>query len=93
MSQPNAERPPSLDSAPDPQRRVYQFGPFLLDATERLLRRDGHPVALTPKAFDLLVYLLERPGHLAEKVRLVAREGRPHKLSPGFGSVKWHGWP
>ena len=41
---------------------IYQFGPFQLDPAERLLARDGRPVALTPKAFDLLVYLVERHG-------------------------------
>ena len=38
---------------------IYQFGPFRLDPAERLLLRDGQPVSLTPKAFDLLVYLVE----------------------------------
>ena len=47
--------------------RGYEFGPFRLDPAERLLLRDGQPVALTPKAFDLLVYLVERQGHLVER--------------------------
>lgn len=29
---------------------LYEFGPFRLDTTERLLLRDGKPVLLTPKA-------------------------------------------
>jgi DNA-binding winged helix-turn-helix (wHTH) protein len=40
--------------------RAYEFGPFRLDPAERQLLRGGQPVALTPKAFDLLVYLVER---------------------------------
>ncbi|HUG52043.1 MAG TPA: winged helix-turn-helix domain-containing protein, partial [Vicinamibacteria bacterium] len=51
---------------------VHEFGPFRLDAGERLLTREGQPVALTPKAFDLLVYLAERPGRLIEKQALIA---------------------
>jgi DNA-binding winged helix-turn-helix (wHTH) protein len=51
---------------------VHEFGPFGLDPRERLLTRDGQPVALTPKAFDLLVYLVERPGRLVEKQALMA---------------------
>ena len=51
---------------------IYQFGAFRLDPAERLLLRDGRAVALTPKAFDLLVYLLERHGRLAEKHTLMA---------------------
>jgi serine/threonine-protein kinase len=51
---------------------VYEFGPFRVDPAERLLLKDAEPVALTPKAFDLLVHLLERHGHLVEKQALMA---------------------
>jgi DNA-binding winged helix-turn-helix (wHTH) protein/Flp pilus assembly protein TadD len=47
--------------------RVYEFDGFRLDPAERLLVRDGQPVSLTPKAFDLLVHLVERHGRLVEK--------------------------
>jgi Tol biopolymer transport system component/DNA-binding winged helix-turn-helix (wHTH) protein len=52
--------------------RVYEFGSFRLDPVERLLLRDGDLVPLTPKAFDLLVYLVERHGHLVEKQALLS---------------------
>lgn len=45
----------------------YRFGSFRLDPQERLLHRDGEPVALTPKAFDTLVVLVERHGRLITK--------------------------
>jgi len=45
----------------------YEFGPFLLDAAERLLSRDGEVVPLSPKAFDLLLAMVERYGRLIEK--------------------------
>ena len=51
---------------------IYQFGPFRLDPAERLLLRDGQPVPITPKAFDLLVYLVEHHGRLVEKATLMA---------------------
>jgi DNA-binding winged helix-turn-helix (wHTH) protein/TolB-like protein/tetratricopeptide (TPR) repeat protein len=50
---------------------LYEFGAFQLDPPERLLRYDGQPVALTPKAFDLLLILVERSGHLIEKEELL----------------------
>jgi len=50
---------------------LYEFGPFQLDPPERLLLRDGQPVAMTPKAFDMLVVLVERCGHLVEKNELL----------------------
>lgn len=51
----------------------YEFGPFRLDAGERLLLRDGASVALTPKAFDLLLVLVEHQGHLLEKDELLKK--------------------
>ena len=51
---------------------VYEFGSFRLDPAERLLLREGQPVALTPKAFDLLVYLVEHHHRLAEKQALMS---------------------
>ena len=50
---------------------VYEFGRFRLDSAERLLLRSGQPVSLTPKAFDLLVYLVERHGRLVTKQELM----------------------
>lgn len=49
----------------------YLFGPFLIDVRERMLRRDGHPVTLTPKAFDLLTIFVQQPGHLLTKDELL----------------------
>ena len=46
---------------------VYEFGAYRLDVHERLLLRDEVPVALTPKAFELLVALVSRSGRLVTK--------------------------
>jgi DNA-binding winged helix-turn-helix (wHTH) protein len=51
--------------------RVYEFGPFRLDPTERKLLRGNEIVALTPKAFDTLVLLVRHSGHLLEKDELI----------------------
>jgi len=48
-------------------RHLYEFGEFLLDETERCLLRKGEPVSLTPKAFDTLLVLVKRGGHVVEK--------------------------
>jgi DNA-binding winged helix-turn-helix (wHTH) protein/TolB-like protein/Flp pilus assembly protein TadD len=50
---------------------IYEFGPYLLDAVERLLSRDGEVVPLQPKVFDLLLVLVERHGRLLEKDELM----------------------
>lgn len=54
-------------------QHLYEFGPFCLDTTERLLLRDGRALALTPKAFETLVVLVERRGHLVEKDELMEK--------------------
>ena len=46
---------------------VYEFGPFRLDSGTRRLLRDDKPVALTAKAFDALLALVENCGRLVEK--------------------------
>ena len=51
---------------------IYEFGAFRLDPAERLLVRHAQPVPLTPKAFDLLVCLVERHGRLIEKRALLS---------------------
>src|SRR5215210_7105781 len=50
---------------------LYEFGEFTLDAAERCLLRSGEPVALTPKAFDTLLLLVSRSGHIVEKDELL----------------------
>jgi DNA-binding winged helix-turn-helix (wHTH) protein/tetratricopeptide (TPR) repeat protein len=54
-----------------PGNHFYEFGPFRLDLAERVLLRDGRPLTLTPKAFDLLLALVERRGHVIGKEELM----------------------
>jgi TolB-like protein/DNA-binding winged helix-turn-helix (wHTH) protein len=54
-------------------KHFYEFGPFRLDPLKRRLMRDGEPVRLTPKAFDLLLVLVEERGRTVEKDELFAK--------------------
>ncbi|HYA24963.1 MAG TPA: winged helix-turn-helix domain-containing protein [Terriglobales bacterium] len=45
----------------------YEFGPFRLDPVEHVLLTAGTRVALTPKAFETLLVLVENAGHILEK--------------------------
>jgi serine/threonine-protein kinase len=55
-----------------PPSPVYEFGDFHLDAGKRLVtRRDGAAVALTPKVFETLLYLVEHPDTVLDKERLM----------------------
>jgi eukaryotic-like serine/threonine-protein kinase len=49
----------------------FEFGTVTLIPDERLVLRDGQPVALTPKAFDLLAELAGNPGRLLTKEQLM----------------------
>jgi len=49
----------------------YEFESFRLDVIRRLLWRDGNPVPLTPKAFDLMVALVEHHGTVLDKSELM----------------------
>ena len=53
-----------------PQQR-YEFGPFQLDTADHCLLREGQPVPLTPKVFDLLEVLVRNSGRLVEKDELL----------------------
>jgi Tol biopolymer transport system component len=49
----------------------FEFDEFYLDASEKVLLRDGRPVALTPKAIQLLFVLVENHGRIVEKEELM----------------------
>ena len=50
---------------------IFKFDDFVLIPGERLLMRDGEILPLAPKAFDLLVALVRRNGHLVSKDELL----------------------
>lgn len=50
---------------------TFEFGPFLLDPARRSLLRDGVPQSVTPKAFDVLVLLVEQRGRVLSKDELL----------------------
>jgi DNA-binding winged helix-turn-helix (wHTH) protein len=52
-------------------KHLYEFGPFRVHPTERLLLREQHPLQLTAKAFDILLLLVQEHGHLIEKSELM----------------------
>jgi len=54
-------------------RPIYSFDGFIVDPTRRLLLRDGNPIQLTAKAFDLLLALVESSGLELSKEELMQR--------------------
>ena len=56
-----------------PAKHFYEFGSFRVDATEHLLLRDGQPIPLKAKIYDLLVELVTNSGHILMKQELMNR--------------------
>src|SRR5712672_4328918 len=50
---------------------LYRFGQFMLDLDRRTLSRANSPVSLTPKAFDVLLFLAKNPNRLVTKEELL----------------------
>ena len=50
---------------------LYEFGPFRVDAEKQVLLRDGEPVPLTPKTFQVLLVLLRRNNETVSKDELM----------------------
>jgi len=48
-------------------KHFYEFGPFRLDVTNRLLLRAGEPLPLTPKAVETLLALVRSGGEIIRK--------------------------
>ena len=50
---------------------LFAFGPFELDAAARRLTKDGEPVPLSSRQFDLLHLLVARAGQVLSKDALI----------------------
>src|SRR3977135_259310 len=53
--------------------KFYDFGRFRVKADERVLLRGDELVPLTPKAFDILLALLEHDGRIVQKDDLMKK--------------------
>lgn len=54
------------------EKHFYEFGDCRVEPDERIVLRDGRRLALTGKAFDLLVILLKHHGELVRKSELIS---------------------
>src|ERR1700674_313137 len=50
---------------------TYRFGPFTFDSRPRRLLRDGREVHVSPKAFDLLLLLVDNRSRAMSKADLL----------------------
>jgi DNA-binding winged helix-turn-helix (wHTH) protein len=59
-------------------KRNLTFGPYRYRVLERVLEKDGKPVAIPEKTLEVLRFLLERPGEL------VTRKALKQNVWPGI---------
>jgi eukaryotic-like serine/threonine-protein kinase len=55
------------------EKRTYRFEGFVADPMRRILLRDGEAIPITPKAFSILLVLIERRGEVVAKEELIQR--------------------
>jgi len=53
------------------QHEIYEFGPYVLDSAQMLLRRDGSVVPLQPRALEILLVLVRQRGEVISKRELM----------------------
>jgi DNA-binding winged helix-turn-helix (wHTH) protein/tetratricopeptide (TPR) repeat protein len=51
---------------------IYEFGPIRIDPRKRTMERNGQAVPCPPRAFDVLLLLVQRRGELVPKGELLA---------------------
>ena len=50
---------------------IYEFEPFRIDMERYLLLRNNEPLALSPKVFETLLYLVQNRGRVAKKDEII----------------------
>jgi two-component system response regulator MprA len=58
-------------STRDDEARPLRYADLVLDPTTRETRRGGRAFSLSPKEFDLLVYLMRHPRHVLPRERIL----------------------
>lgn len=61
----------ALTAGSQQANHIYCFGSFTLNEAEQQLLRNGEPVRLAPKAFDVLLVLIQNRGCLVTKEKLL----------------------
>ncbi|MFN0278303.1 MAG: winged helix-turn-helix domain-containing tetratricopeptide repeat protein [Pyrinomonadaceae bacterium] len=72
------------------EKHTYRFKSFLLNVSERQLLCEDISIPLTPKDFDVLVFLVERAGHLVEKDEILQSVWRDSFVEEGNLSRSIH---
>ena len=58
-------------SKPIERSETYEFGPYFLDTSKHLLRRDGEEIEISRAEFDLLRVFVERPNRVLSRDSII----------------------
>ncbi|KRG69045.1 winged helix-turn-helix domain-containing protein [Pseudoxanthomonas dokdonensis] len=83
MQPTDSDRSSSPPAPAAAMRRHFHFDRVEVDAVAHTLVRDGQAVALEPKAFAVLLALLQHPGELLERDDLLDRVWGHRHVTPG----------
>jgi len=56
-----------VSSAPSNGKNIFHFGPFTVDGANFIVLKEGQAVTLTPRAFDVLFFLINHAARVVEK--------------------------
>jgi Tol biopolymer transport system component/DNA-binding winged helix-turn-helix (wHTH) protein len=56
-----------------PEKRLYEFGEFVFDPSERTLRQDADQIQLSPKVSETLMALIQKAGRTMSHEELIKR--------------------
>src|SRR6516162_8430827 len=73
---------------PSGRKSALAFGPFRLFPTQRRLEKDGEPIPVVGRAFDLLAVLVERAGQVVSSRTLM--ETVWHDVNVEEASLRFH---
>ena len=65
------------------KKHLYGFGPFQLDVVEKVLFREGQPVPLTPRVYEVLMLLVQNGDHVVTKEDLMLEVWRDSFVEDG----------
>jgi two-component system KDP operon response regulator KdpE len=80
---------PNQDDQPIPLR--FGNGELVIDLQERQLYVSGNMVNLTPKEFDLLVFMASRPGRVV-RTEFIFESVWSYDSEANLENVKWYVW-
>jgi DNA-binding response OmpR family regulator len=66
-------------------------GQLVIDPTDRLVTVNGEPVVLTPTEFELLLFMVHRPGRILS-TELIFENVWSYDADANIESVKWYIW-